>query len=56
MTLGLEEDLIDVKGRPVHTRMNNAGKYEVGLEFVKSDAKTRKALKKFIDTYQEKGE
>ena len=56
MTLGLEEDLIDVKGRPVHTRMNDAGKYEVGLEFVKSDAKTRKALKKFIDTYQEKGE
>jgi c-di-GMP-binding flagellar brake protein YcgR len=56
MTLGLEEDLIDIKGRPVHTRMNNAGKYEVGLEFVKSDAKTRKALKKFIDTYQEKGE
>ena len=56
MTLGLEEDLIDVKGRPVHTRMNDAGKYEVGLEFVKSDAKTRKALKKFIDANQEKGE
>ena len=54
MTLGLEEDLIDVKGRPVHTRMNDEGKYEVGLEFLKSDAKTRKALKKFIDAFQEK--
>ena len=54
LTLGLEEDLIDVRGRPVHTRINDAGKYEVGLEFLKSDAKTRKALKKFIDTYQDK--
>ena len=54
MTLGLEEDLIDVKGRLIHTRINDAGKYEVGLEFLKSDAKTRKALKKFIDTYQKK--
>ena len=53
LTLGLEEDLIDVKGRPVHTSKNDAGKYEVGIEFLKSDAKTRKALKKFIDTYQQ---
>jgi hypothetical protein len=54
LTLGLEEDLVDIKGRPVHTRINDAGKYEVGIEFFESDNKTRKALKKFIDTYQEK--
>jgi c-di-GMP-binding flagellar brake protein YcgR len=50
----LEEDLIDIKGRPVHTRKNDAGKYEVGIEFLKSDAKTRKSLKKFIDSSQKK--
>jgi hypothetical protein len=54
LTLGLEEDLVDIKGRPVHTRINDAGKYEVGIEFLKSDAKTHKALKKFIDTFQKK--
>ena len=54
LTLGLEEDLIDIKGHPVHTRINDAGKYEVGIEFLKSDAKTRKALKKFIDAFQKK--
>ena len=54
LTLGLEENLVDIKGRPVHTRINDAGKYEVGIEFLKSDAKTRKALKQFIDTFQEK--
>ena len=54
LTIGLEENLVDIKGRPVHTRINDAGKYEVGIEFLKSDAKTRKALKQFIDTFQEK--
>ena len=54
LTLGLEEDLVDIKGRPVHTRINDDGKYEVGIEFLKSDAKTHKALKQFIDTFQKK--
>jgi hypothetical protein len=54
LTLGLEEELVDIKGRPVHTRINDDGKYEVGIEFLKSDVKTLKALKKFIDTFQKK--
>jgi c-di-GMP-binding flagellar brake protein YcgR len=54
LTLGLEEELVDIKGRPVHTRINDDGKYEVGIEFLKSDAKTHKALKQFIDTFQKK--
>jgi c-di-GMP-binding flagellar brake protein YcgR len=54
LTIGLEEDLVDIKGRPVHTRKNDAGKYEVGIEFLKSDEKTRKSLKKFIDSSQKK--
>jgi hypothetical protein len=54
LTLGLEEDLVDIKGRPIHTRKNDAGKYEVGIEFLKSNEKTRKSLKKFIDSFQEK--
>ena len=54
LTIGLEEDLIDIKGRPIHTRKNDAGKYEVGIEFLKSNEKTRKSLKKFIDSFQKK--
>ena len=54
LTLGLEEELVDIKGRPVHTRINDDGKYEVGIEFLKSDAKTQKALKQFINTFQKK--
>jgi c-di-GMP-binding flagellar brake protein YcgR len=54
LTLGLEEDLIDIKGRPVHSRTNDEGKYEVGIEFLESDAKASKALKKFITAFQKK--
>lgn len=55
LTLGLEENLVDIKGRPVHTRTNDEGKYEVGIEFLETDAKARKALKKFIGAFQKKG-
>ena len=54
LTLGLEEDLIDIKGRPIHSRTNDEGKYEVGIEFLESNAKARKALKKFIAAFQKK--
>ena len=54
LTLGLEEDLIDIKGRPVHIRTSAEGKHEVGIEFLETDAKTRKALKKFVDTFESK--
>ena len=54
LTLGLEEDLVDIKGRPIHSRINDEGKYEIGIEFIESDAKARKALKKFIVAFQKK--
>lgn len=54
LTLGLEEDLVDIKGRPVHTRLNDKGKHEVGIEFLQPGKKARKTLKKFIDAFQVK--
>ena len=54
LTLGLEEDLVDIKGRPIHSRTNDEGKYEIGIEFVKPGAKAQKALKKFITAFQKK--
>jgi hypothetical protein len=51
LTLGLGEDLIDIKGRPVHTRTNKGGKYEVGIQFIKSDKKASRTLKKFINAF-----
>jgi len=54
LTLGLKEDLIDIKGRPVHSSTNAEGKHEVGIEFLEPDGKTRKALKNFINKFKKK--
>lgn len=52
LTLGLGEDLVDIKGRPIHTRKNEGDKYEVGIEFIESDQKASQSLKKFIDAFK----
>ena len=54
LTLGLEEDLVEITGRPVHSRTNEDGKHEVGIEFVKTNKKAREVLKQFIDAFQVK--
>ena len=56
LTLGLGEDLVDIKGRPVHTRTNKGGKYEVGIEFAEPDQKASRSLKKFIDAFRGQSE
>lgn len=54
LTLGLEENLVEITGRPVHSRTNKDGKYEVGIEFLKTNEKARNILKQFIDAFQVK--
>jgi hypothetical protein len=56
LTLGLAEDLVDIKGRPVRISTNKQGKYEVGIEFLKPDKKACRTLKKFIDAFGEQSE
>ena len=51
LTIGLEEDIIELKGKPVHSKKNNKNLYEVGLKFQESDAAVKKTLKKFIKAF-----
>lgn len=48
LTISLEEDLLDLKGKPVHVRSSDEGKYEVGIQFVELDQNASDLLKKFI--------
>ena len=48
LTIGLEEDIVDIKGRAVHFKINAQGMHEVGIEFMDTDDKANKILKKFI--------
>jgi len=48
LTISLEEDLLDLKGKPVHVRPSGKGKYEVGIQFVELDQNASDLLKKFV--------
>jgi hypothetical protein len=48
LTISLEEDLLDLKGKPVHVRSSDEGKYEIGIHFVELDQNASDLLKKFI--------
>ena len=54
LTIGLEEDIIELKGKPVHSKKNDRNLYEVGIKFQKSDASVKKTLKKFIKAFENK--
>jgi len=51
LTIALEEDLLEIKGKPMHTKSNKAGKFEVGIEFLEPDQDSIQLLKNFIAKY-----
>ncbi|MFZ0724498.1 MAG: PilZ domain-containing protein [Desulfobacterales bacterium] len=53
LSLGLEDNVVDIKGRVVHARKNEAGKYELGVELLEPDAAARAILIKFIQAFRE---
>jgi len=48
LTISLEEDLLDIKGKPIHIRSIQGGKYQIGIQFLDLDQKSTKILKKFV--------
>ena len=51
MTIALQEDLLDIKGKPIHAKCNEAGKFEIGIEFLEPDQESIQLLKNFIAKY-----
>lgn len=49
LTISLEEDLLDIKGKPVHVRPRDQGKYEIGIQFVELDQSASQIIKKFVN-------
>lgn len=54
LTIGLEEDIIDIKGKPVHIKSDEKGLYEVGIQFIEFDKKANPTLKEFIKAFKER--
>ena len=51
MTIALHEDLLEIKGKPIHTRSNEAGNIEIGIEFLEPDQDSIRLLENFISKY-----
>ncbi len=49
LTIALEEDLLEIKGKPIHNRSNETGKFEVGIEFLEPDQDSIRLLENFIN-------
>jgi hypothetical protein len=50
LSMGLEESLVDVKGRPVYVRSKEQGVYEVGIEFLDLDENMLEAIRHFLSS------
>jgi c-di-GMP-binding flagellar brake protein YcgR len=53
LAIGLEDDLINIKGRVVFSMDGKDEKYEAGIEFLEMSDSTLDILKKFIKAFSE---
>lgn len=51
LTIGFEEDVVDIKGRVIYSNKNNRGMFESGIEFFDIDANAQKILKGYISAF-----
>ncbi|CAB1080078.1 hypothetical protein D1AOALGA4SA_7772 [Olavius algarvensis Delta 1 endosymbiont] len=50
LTISLEEELMDLKGKAVHVKSCGGGKYQIGIEFIDLDKKSADIMQKFIES------
>jgi len=52
LTLGLKDELTDIKGKVVHFRTNGNGRFQSGLQFMEIQRPTGRVLRKFIEAFR----
>lgn len=52
LSIGLENEVVDIRGRVVHSRKNSDGNYELGVEFTDKNAAASKILHDFIRAFR----
>ncbi len=56
LTIALREDLLEIKGKPIHSRSYDTDKFEVGIEFLEPDQDSVRLLKNFINNDESRNE
>ena len=49
LTIALEEDLLEIKGKPIHVRSKETGEFQVGIEFLEPEQDSIRLLQNFIN-------
>ena len=53
ISLGLEDEILDVHGRVIYSKATEDGKFETGIEFTDLDDNTLPQLQRFIAALEE---
>lgn len=51
ITLGIEENLVNVEGQPTHTH-SVGNRFTTGVEFIKASAENRKVIRQYVDAFK----
>ena len=49
LTISLEENLLDIIGKPIHAKTIEGGKFQIGIQFTDPDENAIKLLQNFIN-------
>jgi len=52
LSIGLEENLIDIRGKIVHSKSMDEGKYNIGIQFIDLDSESKQQLSEFIKAFK----
>ncbi len=53
LTIGMEEEIIDIKGTVIYSQKNDEGIYEIGIEFLEVQSTELTVLHKFIHAFEQ---
>ncbi|MDY7037122.1 MAG: PilZ domain-containing protein [Thermodesulfobacteriota bacterium] len=53
LTIGMEDDLMDIKGKIAFCRKRKAGHFETGIQFLDLDEEKLRSLKQYIIIFRE---
>ncbi len=51
ISVGIEDELIEIKGKVVYTNRGDSGKFETGIEFIQVRQDALRVLKKYISEF-----
>ena len=54
ISIGLENELVELRGKVIHARRTAEGVFEIGVTFMKPDDSSLQILKKYITAFQTK--